>query len=145
VPQNASPAAASRLPGPDGAPGMPSVATAIGSAATAAATNCTPVTATGSRSRSSRTCATVNPAEISCEASTRPSPPSVAPPPLPLATRPTPIRETAKPAHATGLAMLRCQTAVMIAMITGVAPTISAAWVTLVRTMPRFCSSTEPP
>ncbi len=85
-------------------------------------------------------------ADSSRDASTRPSPASVAPPPPPPAvTRPTPPSETAKPNQATGRATVRCHTAAMIATSTGTAPISRAAWVTLVRVMPAFCTMTEPP
>jgi hypothetical protein len=129
---------------PCGADGMPSAAE-NGSAARAAPRNCTAVTATGSRPRSSRTCPTVNVADSSSETSTRPSPAGEAPPPRPPVTRPTPASDTANPAQATGRATLRCQSAAMTATSTGTAPTSSAAWVTLVRVMPAFCTRTDPP
>jgi hypothetical protein len=128
-----------------GATGMPSVTTANGAVARAAAMNCTAVTATGSRPRSRRTCATVKVADTNSEASTRPSPRSVAPPPPPPATRATPPSDTANPAQASGRATVWCQTAAMIATSTGTAPISRAAWLTLVRVMPAFCSTTEPP
>jgi hypothetical protein len=103
------------------------------------------VTATGSRPGSSRDCEAVNAAEASWPASTRPSPPSEAPPPLPAAITATPASDRPKPAQATGRATLRCHTAAMIATRTGVAPISSAACVTLVRSIPKFCSTTEPP
>ena len=43
------------------------------------------------------------------------------------------------------LEQLRSHTAAMIATITGTAPISSAAWVTLVRVIPAFCSTTDPP
>ena len=67
------------------------------------------------------------------------------PPPPPAVTRPTPSSDTTNPTQATGLATSRCQTAAMIATSTGTAPISSAAWVTLVRVMPAFCTMTEPP
>jgi hypothetical protein len=120
-------------------------ASAAGSTATAAAMSCTAVTAIGSRPRSNRAWHTVNPAEASCPASTSPSPPKLDPPPRPPAMRPTPASDRANPAHATGRATPRPVTAAMTATSTGVAPMSSAACVTLVRSMPRFCSRTEPP
>ena len=59
--------------------------------------------------------------------------------------RPTPPSETAKPNQATGRATVRCHTAAMTATSTGTAPISRAAWVTLVRMMPAFCTMTEPP
>ena len=103
------------------------------------------MTATGSRPVSRRPWATVNVADSSSDARTRPSPASVAPPPRPAVIRPTPASDSAKPAQATGRATVRCQTAAMIATSTGTAPISSAAWVTLVRLMPVFCTTTEPP
>lgn len=120
-------------------------ASAAGSTATAAAINCAAVTATGSRPRSSRDWDTVKAAEASCPASTSPSPPRLEPAPRPPAMKPTPASDTAKPAHATGRATPRPATAARTATSTGVAPMRSAACVTLVRSMPRFCSRTEPP
>jgi hypothetical protein len=132
-------------PGPCGAAGAPSVSAANGSAASAAPRNCTAVTATGSRPRSRRPWATVNVADSSSDASTRPSPAAVAPPPRPPVTRPTPTSDTANPAQATGRATVRCQSAAMTATITGTVPISSAAWMTLVRVIPAFCTTTDPP
>ncbi len=145
VPAAASAPTARTGPGPAGTRGAPSVITVNTSAATAAARNCTAVTATGSRPVSSRACATVTVAEMSSEISTRPSPPSVAPPPPAPAIRPTPASDTTNPAQATGRATVRCHTAAMTATSIGTAPISSAAWVTLVRVMPAFCTMTEPP
>ena len=145
VPAVASPAAASTAPAPPGAAGMPSAVTATGSMASAAPANCTAVTATGSRPVRMRPCATVNPADITRDASTRASPVAVALPPPPPATRPTPASDTAKPAQATGRATACCQAAAMIATSTGAEPISSAAWLTLVRVMPAFCTTTDPP
>ena len=102
------------------------------------------MTATGSRPASILDCPTVNTAEISTEASTSPLPPDDPVPCAPV-TRPTPASDSANPAQATGLATLRCQAAAITATSTGAAPTRSAASLTLVRVMPAFCSSTEPP
>ncbi len=60
-------------------------------------------------------------------------------------TSPTPPSETAKPAHAAGRATVRYHTAAMTATSTGTAPTSNAAWVTLVRVIPAFCTTTDPP
>jgi hypothetical protein len=146
VPASASAPAASAGPDRVGTAGAPSATTAKASAPSAAPRNWTAVTATGSRPGSSRPCATVNVAEISSETSTRASPRTLAPPPPPPAvTRPTPPSEIAKPSHAAGRAMARCHTAAMIATSTGTAPISRAAWVTLVRVMPAFCTMTDPP
>ena len=59
--------------------------------------------------------------------------------------KPTPASDSANPAQASGRATLWPSAAAMIATMTGVAPISSAAWVTLVRSMPRFWSRTEPP
>ena len=120
-------------------------ASAAGRTATAAARSCSAVTAAGSRPRSRRACETVNPDAATCPASTRPSPPRVEPAPCPPAMKPTPARERANPAHATGRATPWPAMAARTATSTGVAPMRSAAWVTLVRSMPRFCSRTDPP
>jgi hypothetical protein len=145
VPPTASAATASTGPGPAGTPGAPSVTTVKASAPRAAPRNCTAVTATGSWPGSSRAWPTVNVAEMSSETRTSPSPDSAAPPPPTPAIRPTPPSDTTKPAQATGRATVWCQTAAMIATSTGTAPMSRAAWVTLVRTMPAFCTMTEPP
>jgi hypothetical protein len=125
---------------------MPPDKAAIGSVPSAAPRNCTAVTATGSRPVSRRPWATVTVADSTSEASTRPSPASDAPPPPPpTVTRATPPSDTRKPNQATGRATARCHIAAMIATSTGTAPISRAACVTLVRLMPAFCSSTEPP
>jgi hypothetical protein len=131
-------------PGPCGAAGMPAAAE-NGSAARAAPRNCTAVTAIGSRPRSRPACATVNVADSSSDRSTRPSPAAEAPPPRPPVIRPTPASETANPAQATGRATVCRQSAAMTATSTGTTPISSAAWVTLVRVMPTFCTRTDPP
>jgi hypothetical protein len=74
-----APVASTAVAPPCAATGPP--ASAAGSTATAAAMSCTAVTAIGSRPRSSRACDTVNPAEASCPARTRPSPPRLEPAP----------------------------------------------------------------
>ena len=149
VPPSASAATASTGPGPvgpAGTAGPPSVRAAKASAPSAAPRNWTAVTATGSRPGSSRPCATVNAADSTSETSTSPSPRTLAPPPaLPAVTRPTPPSETAKPSQASGRATLRCQAAAMIATSTGTAPISRAAWVTLVRMIPAFCTMTVAP
>ncbi len=136
---------ASTGPAAAGTDGRPSVRAANGSTASAAPRNCTAVAATGSLPSSSRVCATVNTADTSRDASTSASPTVLAPPPWPPVTRPTPASARAKPAHATGRATARCHTAAITATITGTEPISRAAWVTLVRVIPAFCSSTEPP
>ena len=145
VPSSTSPAVASHAPAPPAAGGAPSVTAATGRVASAAARNCTAVTATGSRPGSSRAWATVNEAEKPSEARTSPSPARVAPPPPPAATSPTPASDTAKPIQATGRATLWCATAAMTATSTGVAPTSRAAWLTLVRVIPAFWTRIDPP
>jgi hypothetical protein len=146
VPASASAATASTGPGWAGIAGAPSATRVKVSAPSAAPRNCTAVTATGSRPGSSRACATVNVADSTSEARTSPSPATLAPPPPPPAvTRPTPPSEMAKPSQAVGRATARCHTAAMIATSTGTAPISSAAWVTLVRTIPAFCTTTVAP
>jgi hypothetical protein len=145
VPNAVSAPTATTGPGPAGMAGAPSVTRVKARAATAAARNCTAVTATGSRPGSSRTCATVKVAPMSREISTSPSPVSVAPPPPPPVIRPTPPSEVTKPIQATGRATLRCHSAAMTATSTGTAPISSAAGVTLFRAMPAFCTMTDPP
>ena len=124
---------------------MPSVASATGSTARAAARNCTAVTATGSRPRSNPVCRTVKAADRISDTSTRPSPPRLAPAARPPAIMPTPASDSANPAQATGRATARCHTAAITATSTGAVPISRAAWVTLVRAMPAFCSTTDPP
>jgi hypothetical protein len=146
VPASASAATANTGPGALGTAGAPSATTAKASAPSAAPRNCAAVTPIGSRPVSSRPCATVNAADSSTEASIRPSPLTVAPPPPPPAViRPTPPSETAKPSQATGRATARCHSAAMTATSTGTAPISRAAWVTLVRVIPAFCTMTVPP
>ncbi len=146
VPAPASARTASTGPAPAGTAGAPSVITATGSEPSVAPRNSTAVTATGSRPVSSLPWATVTVADRNSDASTRPSPAIVAPPPPPPAvTSPTPPSDTTKPNQATGRATLRFHTAAMIATSTGTAPISRAAWVTLVRAMPTFCTMTEPP
>jgi hypothetical protein len=104
------------------------------------------VTVTGSRPARTLACATVNVADITSEASTRPSPRTLAPPPVPPAvTRATPPSEIAKPSQATGLASVRCHRAATTATSTGAAPISRAACVTLVLMIPAFCTMTVPP
>jgi hypothetical protein len=138
VPATESPRTMSTTPPLLGAAGTPSVRAAMGTTATAAARNWAAVTATGSRPGSSRACATVNDAEQSSDASTKPSPRTVAPPPSPAATTPTPANDTRNPSHAAGGAGARIAIAEMTATITGMAPTSTAAWLTLVRATPAF-------
>lgn len=145
VPPAVRPATASTGPTWCGTAGRPSVAAENGSTARAAPRNWTAVTAIGSRPRSRRVCATVKVAISSRDASTRPSPPAVAPPPRPPVIRPTPASETANPAQATGRATLCCQSAATMATRTGTAPMSRAAWLTLVRVMPAFCTTTDAP
>jgi hypothetical protein len=145
VPSSTSPAVASTGPAPAAAGGVPSLTAATGRAVSAAARNCTAVTATGSRPGSRRAWATVNEAESPSDARTSPSPAKPAPPPPPAATSPTPANDTAKPVQATGGATLRCRRAAMTATSTGVAPMSRAAWLTLVRVIPAFCTRIDPP
>ena len=71
-------------------------------------------------------------AEPATESPTRASPASVLPPPPPAATRPTPASAASALAQAAPLPCARPESTVMPATSTGVAPTISAAWLTLV-------------
>lgn len=126
--------------------GSGSVSVATGSMTTVAAANCTAVTAIGSRPGSSFVWATVNEADSSSDSSTSPSPVTLA---LPCAPAPaistTPASDTAYPAQAIGRATARNQAAEITATSTGVAPTSSAAWLTLVRMTPAFCTKIVPP
>ena len=128
-----------------GRAGPASVTIANGSTARAAPRNCTAVRAIGSRPCNSRAWATVNVADSSNDASTSASPTVLAPPPRPPVTRPTPASDRAKPTQATGRATVRCHTAAMVATSTGTVPISRAAWVTLVRVIPAFCTATVAP
>jgi len=145
VPASTRAAVASMAAAPPLWAGTGPPASAAGRTATAAAMSCSAVTATGSLPRSSRACDTVKPAEASCPASTSPSPPRLEPAPRPPAMKPTPASDSANPAHAIGRAVPRPAAAARTATSTGVAPMSSAACVTLVRSMPRFCIRTDPP
>ena len=145
MPPAARAAVARTGPAVSGMAGRASATAANGSTARAAPRNCTAVKAIGSRPRSSRVWATVNVADSSSDASTSTSPVALAPPPWPPVTRPTPASDSAKPAQATGRATVRCHTAAMIATSTGTVPMSRAAWVTLVRVIPAFCTATVAP
>jgi hypothetical protein len=145
VPKMTRASVATTGPAACGTGGSPSATTEYSRAARAAPRNCTAVTAIGSRSRSIRFWATVNVADTSSDAMTRPSPVVEAPPPRPPVTRPTPASDTRNPSQATGGATDRCQTAAITATSTGTAPMSSAAWVTLVSSTPAFCRITDPP
>ena len=132
-------------PAPAGRTGAPVAAAAIASVTTAAPANCAAVIATGSRPLRNRDWATVAEAISTTEARTMPSPASVAPPDCPPVIIPTPASDTAKPAQAAGPATVRCHAKATIATMTGAAPASRAACVTLVRAIPAFCSTSEPP
>jgi hypothetical protein len=87
----------------------------------------------------------MKPAEPVTDASTSRSPMSDVPVPPPPATRPTPASATSEPSHAPSAAVPRPSAAAITATSTGTAPTISDAWVTLVRSMPAFCSRMTTP
>ena len=125
--------------------GAPSRTSATGSAASPPAPSWTAVTAAASRPASRLGWMTMNAAEPVTEISTSRSPATEVPSPPPPATRATPARATSEPAHASAPAELRPVSAPMIATSTGTAPTISAAWLTLVRSMPMFWSTMTPP
>ena len=84
-------------------------------------------------------------AEPDTEASTNRSPATLEPAPPAPATRPTPASASAYPPHSDGRAMPSPLPAVISATSTGTAPTTSAAWLTLVRSMPAFCSRITAP
>ena len=128
-----------------GAAGMPSVIAANGSAASPPPASWTAVTAPASRPRSRLGWMTMNAADIDTEPSTNRSPVIEVPAPPPPATRPTPASATSEPAHVAAPAVLRPNSEAMTATSTGTAPTISDAWVTLVRSMPAFCSTITAP
>ncbi|MDT4988918.1 MAG: hypothetical protein QOI74_3012 [Micromonosporaceae bacterium] len=138
VPAIASPATASPAAVPDGDPpshpaarvsavdGGPSSSQAAGTVASAAASTCTAVTATGSRPASIRGCATTNAADRNSDPNTSRSPRRSALPPR-LTITPTPVRATAKPSQASTPTRARPNPIENNATSTGVAPTISAA------------------
>jgi hypothetical protein len=125
--------------------GAPSVIAANGNAASPPPASWTAVTAPASRPRSRLGGMTMNAAEPETEASTSRSPVTEVPAPPPPATSPTPASATSEPAHVAAPAVLRPNRAAMTATSTGTAPTISDAWVTLVRSMPLFCSTITAP
>ena len=84
-------------------------------------------------------------AEPVTESSTSRSPASAVPAPPPPATRPTPASAISAPIHAGAGLEPRRRSAVMMTTSTGTAPTISAAWLTLVRSIPAFCSRITTP
>jgi hypothetical protein len=145
VPPTTSPAVARTVPAWVGAAGTPSTIQATGSAATAAAANWTAVTATGSRPTSIRGWATTNPADSTRDARTSASPVNVAAPPPSAAIPATPASATANPAHETGPTTLRPSPTAISATRIGVPPTSRAAWLTLVRAMPAFCTTMTMP
>ena len=119
--------------------------TATGSAARPPAASWTAVTAAGSRPASRLGWTTMKAAEPVTESSTSRSPASEVPAPPPPATRPTPASATSEPAQASALLAPRRSSAEMMTTSTGTAPTMSAAWLTLVRSRPAFCSRITPP
>jgi len=145
VPVSASARTATIGVAADGAGGMPSVIAANGSAASPPPASWTAVTAPASRPRSSRGWMTMKPAEPVTDTSTSRSPVIDVPAPPPPATRPTPASATSEPAHVVAAAVLRPVSAAITATSTGTAPTISDACVTLVRSMPAFCSTITAP
>ena len=145
VPVSASATSATTGVAPVGAAGAPSTTIANGSTAMPAEASWTAVTAPASRPASSRGWATMKPAEPVTEASTRRSPLSDVPVPPPPATRPTPASASSEPIHAVAAAVPRPSAAAMTATSTGTAPTMSAACVTLVRSMPVFWSRITAP
>ena len=145
VPVSASASTATTGPAAAGAGGAPSNTIANGSEATPPAASWTAVTAAGSRPASIPGWRTMNAAEPVTDSSTSRSPERAVPaPPLP-ATSPTPASASSEPAHVSGPAALRPSTPTMTATSTGTAPTISAAWLTLVCAMPAFWSRMTPP
>lgn len=124
--------------------GGPSCHQASGSAAAAAAVNWTPVTATGSRSASTSGWATVKPAESRADTPTSRSPPSAPPPPAP-AYPAIPTVARARPAQVRRSAVDRPSRCAAAATSSGTTPSSSAAWLTLVRAMPAFCTATTTP
>ena len=87
----------------------------------------------------------MNAADIVTESRTSRSPASEVPAPPPPATRATPASASSEPPHMRRLPEPRPSTAAMAATSTGTAPTISAAWLTLVRSMPAFWSTITTP
>jgi hypothetical protein len=145
VPVSARASMATTGVAPAGAGGMPSNRTAKGSTATPPAASWTAVTAPASRPARSLGWATMKPAEPVTDARTSRSPKTEVPVPPPPATRPTPASASSEPIHAAVAAVPRPSAAEMTATRTGTAPTISAAWVTLVWAMPTFWSRITTP
>jgi hypothetical protein len=145
VPVSARPSTAATGVPAAGAGGAPSRITATGSAASAAAPSWTAVTAAASRPASSRGWTTIIHAAPVTDASTSRSPVGVAPDPPPPATSATPASATSAPAHLAAPPLARPDAAAITATSTGTAPTTSAAWLTLVRSMPAFWSRITPP
>ena len=88
---------------------------------------------------------TTNVALIETDSRTIASPPSEAAPPPPPATMPTPASASANPIQAAGPQRPRPEATETSATSAGVAPTISAAWLTHVRSMPMFWSTITRP
>jgi hypothetical protein len=145
VPVRASASTAAIASPPAGAGGAPSRTIANGSADTAPAPSWTAVTAAGSRPASRPGWPTMNADDAVTDSSTSRSPASDVPVPPPPATRPTPASASSEPAHMSRPPEPRPSTAAMAATSTGTAPTISAAWLTLVRSMPAFWSTITTP
>jgi hypothetical protein len=140
VPGIARPPIAATAAGAAGLTGRPSNASATGSETRVAPPSCTAVTAPASRPASSRGWITMNAADPAADASTSASPIGEVPAPPAPATRATPPTPTSAPSQAGGPAEPCPATTLRIATSTGTAPTISAAWPTLVRSIPAFWS-----
>jgi hypothetical protein len=145
VPANARPTIASVGTAGGCIRGTPSTSSAAGTLATAAAASWTAVTATGSRPASIPGAVVTNIAESTSDPSTNASPVNVDPDPPCEAMNPIPANAAAKPSQDTGPTLARPRPTVNSATSTGVAPTMSAAWLTLVRAMPEFCNTITRP
>lgn len=128
-----------------GADGAPPVTTAIGSATSPPAPNCTAVTAAGARFSSSLGCVAMKPAESTAEANTSRSPSDMGLPPPTPATRLMPPSARPEPPHVRARARPCPSAAVISATRTGTVPRMTAAWLTLVRSIPAFWSMITPP
>jgi hypothetical protein len=145
VPRIPRPATAATGPGAVGAAGTPSHASATSSDISAALPSWTAVTAAASRPASSRGWITMNAADPTADASTSASPASDVPAPPAPATKPTPPSPASAPSQASGPPEPHPAATLRIATSTGTAPTISAAWPTLVRSIPAFWSRITTP
>ena len=145
VPATASATSAMAEVGPAGPCGSPSVSSDAGKATSAPPANWTAVTAAASRPASNRGWTTMKPADTTADPRTIRSPWVLAPPPADPATSAMPTSATAYPAHVSGRVAVCPSPAPIRATNTGIAPITTAAWLTLVCSIPTFCSRITAP